>query len=272
MKRKELAAQLAQFEQLQKKQKDFERASHAKMQEAAEIRKQTQVQLSQAQEAIQIRARLEHLVQSGADEDTILREFGRDPDKYFQSRIERQYQDLQKTPEQRQQEQFEQREHALRQREQALQHEHQEREERVRQYQQEQQTNATVQQLSQAFMQQADKLRLPRSALTIQRFANLMSAAEQAGIPVTMEQLGAQVKAQYREETIAALEHMEADEDFQALPKTFQDKYRRSMLAKLGHQPASSTPGVTSPKTRQQQPMSTADYNDYINKLRTKGG
>lgn len=273
IKRQEIAQKLAQFEVLQKKQKEFERASHQRMQQAAEQRKQADAQLQQAQQAIQIQQRLQHLLESGADEDTILREFGRDPDKYFQSKIERQYQDMQKTPEQRQLEAFQQREHAIRQREEQIQREHQQREEQVRQYQAKQAVDNHVAQLSQAFMQTSDKLGLPKTALTIQRFANLMSAAEQSGIQVSMDQLGEQVRQLYKQETISMLENLSNDEDFQALPKSFQDKYRRSMLSKLGNQSASvPAPTQAAPRTRQQRSMSTAEYNAYVSQLRTKGG
>lgn len=273
VKRKEIAQQLAQYEQLQKKQKEFERASHQRMQQAAEQRKQADAQLAQAQEAIQIRARLEHLVSSGADEDAILREFGKDPDKYWQSKLERQYQDLQKTPEQRQMESLQAREHAIRQREMAFQQQEQQKQEQVRKYQEEQATNNQAQQLSQAFMQTADKLQLPKTALTIQRFANLMASANQAGIDVSMEELGSKVRDMYKQETIEMLERLSDDDGFQQLPKTVQDKIRRSMLAKLGNPTATiSVAGPAVPRTKQARAMTTAEYNEYINKLRTKGG
>ncbi len=272
-KRSEIARELAAYKTMQAKQKEFERGSHAKMQQAAEVRKQAEAQLAQAQDAIAIRQRLEHLLSSGADEDAILREFGRDPEKYWQSKLEKQYADLQKTPEQRHTEALEARENAIRQREQQYEQQEKQKQEQVRQYQQEQATNNTAQQLSQAFMQAADTHGLPKTALTIQRFANLMASANASNINVTMEQLGSQVRDMYKQETIAMLENLSEDDGFQSLPKTVQDKIRRSMLAKLGQPTASAqAPGQASPKTKQARPMSTAEYNAYISNLRTKGG
>lgn len=273
VKRKEIAAQLAQYEALQKKQKDFERASHQRMQQAAEQRKQADAQLAQAQEAIQIRARLEHLMQSGADEDTILREFGKDPDKYWQSKLEKQYQDLQKTPEQRQLESLQAREHAIRQREQQIQQQDQQRQEQVRKFQENQAVEQQANHLSQSFMQTADSLGLPKTALTIQRFANLMASANQAGVNVTMEQLGSKVREMYKQETLEMLERLSDDDGFQTLPKTVQDKIRRSMLAKLGN-PSATAPAAAPAmlRTKPAKMMSTAEYNNYVQQLRTKGG
>lgn len=270
VKRSEIAAKLKEYESIVKKQKDFERASQARMREAAEMRKAAESDRGAAAQALHIQQRLQQL--ANADDATILREFGRDPDKYVQSQIEQQYQNLQKTPEQRRNEEFEAREHALRQRE----NQWQAQQEAIKAQQEAQanetQVNQHAQQLSADFMKSADALNLPRTGLTIQRYANAYSAALAAGHSPTMDQIGAVVRDMYRSETFSMLEALSDNDGFQTLPKTVQDKIRKSMLAKLGNSPARQEPGQVQPRTRKERPMSTAEYNAYISNLRTKGG
>lgn len=265
--RKEVAKQLTEFQALQKKHAELEKGSGQKFRQAAEQAKQAQAQLAAAQQALQIKQRLEEVVGKN-DPDLLLREFGIDPDGYRQAAIEKAYADAQKSPEQREIDRLKVYEQELAQHKRQQQLDEQKQQQQAKERQAQESTNKLAGNLQQGMMATADKLGLPKTALTIQRMANALAGANAKGIDPTWEQLGQAVKDQQFTETAQLFDSMTV-EDFQRLPQPTREKIRQFYLQAV--QGPSSNPQGSAPQPRQkpQKQMSTAEYNAFVNNLRT---
>ncbi len=265
--RKEIAKQFAEFQALQKKHAELEKGSGQKFRLAAEQQKQAQAQLAQAQQALQIKQRLEEVV-SKNDEKALLAEFGIDPDKLKQKWIEEAYADAQKSPEQREIDRLKVYEQELAQHKRNQQLEAQKQQQLEQERKTQESTNKLAGNLSQNMMATADKMGLPKTGLTIQRMANVLAGAQAKGIDPTWEQLGNAVKQQQDQEIVSRFDAMTV-EDFRKFPQATREKIRKFFLQEVqgpGPTPQGSAP---QPRQKQQKQMSTAEYNAFVNNLRS---
>lgn len=266
LKRGEVAKKLSQFEELEKKHKNLESLSGTKLREAAQARKQAEAQLQQAQRALQIESELTKIIGTG-DPDQVLRALGFDTEAYRQRAIEQAYRESQMSPEQREIERlrsYEQENARLRQ-------DQETRQKQVQEYQAKQQkdqaTNQAAQNLGKAFQQTAEHMKLPKTGLTIQRFANALSGANQRGLDPTMQELGEAVHQQYVGDVVSFLDELTPETFTKHIPSKTQQKLRQFFLQQTGAAAPiaqASGPPATRPK---QKYTGVADYNQFIDQL-----
>jgi hypothetical protein len=274
VKRKELAKRLADSEKLLKEHEELKRGSGKAFREAAEQRKQAESQLQAAQQAMQIKSRLEQLVQGEKDPKALakklLAEFGFNPDEVKQQWIEEAYTDSQKSPEQREIDRlraYEQQVAEFKRQEQQQAQKHQQ-DEQTRQ--QQAQTNQFAQNLSKNMMATADKMGLPKTAQTIQRMANMLAGAKERGIDPTWEQLGQAVKQQWAAEVPMLFDSM-SYEEFHKLPNKTREKIRSFFLRQAQGPSSNASQEVSAPQPRAAKPqkqMTAQEYNEFVNNLR----
>lgn len=270
LKRGEVAKKLTEAQALEKRYKELESLSGTKLREAAAARKQADQQLQAAQRALQIQQELQRVLASG-DPDELLRAVGYDPEKVRQQAIERAWRESQMSPEQREIERLK----SYEQENARLKNEQQERvrqqQEFVQRQQKEQATNQAAQNLSKAFVSTAQQMNLPQTALTMQRFANMLSGARQRGLDPTFAELGQAVQAQYAEDVVGFLDSLSAEDFAEKIPPKTQQKLRQFFLRQTGNAaaPTGSLPsGPQAPRQRQQKYTGIADYNQFLETFR----
>ena len=273
VKRKELAKRLTEFEALQKKHAELERGSGQKFREAAEQRKLAEKQLADAKQAMFVKERLETVMREANEKqnpDLILQELGIDPQAYAQKKMEQAYADSQKSPEQREIDRLKAYEQQVAE---YQRQQHLEAQKRQQAEQERQSTEATQKlagNLSQSMMATADKMGLPKTALTIQRMANLLAGAQAKGLDPTWQQLGEATHKQYLDDASQLFETM-SYEDFHAkISQKTREKIRQFFLQKATGSSPTQPQGSSAPqpKAKPQRALSAQEYNDYVNQLR----
>ena len=268
-KRGEVAKKLIEAQELEKKYKHLESMSGTKLRQAAEAKKQADAVIAQAQRALQVEQELQKILASG-DPDQLLRAVGYDPERVRQQAIERAYRDSQLSPEQKEIERlksFEAENQRLRKVEEQR---HQQIQQQQMMQQQEAATNQAAQNLSKAFTATAEQMKLPKSALTIQRFANLLAGAQARGLDPTFSDLGQAVHKQYVDDVVSFLDNIEPEEFIKHIPTKTQQRLRQFFLKQAGNAaaPTAQASGPQAPRQRQQKPMRISEYNSFIDTLR----
>lgn len=270
IKRKELAKKLTESESWQKKYADLEKGSGQKFREAAEQRKLAETQLQAAQQAMQIKQRLEQVV-SKNDEKALLQEFGIDPEKLKQKWIEEAYQDSQKSPEQREIDRLKAYEQQVAEFHKREQLEAQKQQQAQADQQKAEQTKKLAGNMSQAMMATADKFGLPRTNATIERMAHLLAGANAKGLDPTWEQLGQVAHDQWIGEVPTVFDSMSAEDFHKKIPLKTREKLRSFFLQQAqGPSPTQQLGSAPPPRAKPQKQLSNQEYQEFINNMRNQ--
>ncbi len=231
-----------------RRQKELEKGSYERFQQAAQIRKQTESLIQQAKE----------------DPAGFLRQTGIDPEEFAKSFIQDRVKYYEMTPEQRELQELKQK---LQQTEEEKRLSKEQQEKQVYQQQVEQYQQYFDQQFSQAMQQ----VSLPKTAGAVKRMAEKLEVYLQDGVPVSVLDVAREVKQDYIDEYQSTLSEWD-DESF---GKVFSGKIRersRNSLVKdvkspINRNQSNQQRSQTSFNRKAKEPLGLTDLNKKFEQL-----